>query len=183
VAGIVLFLALLRLAWAFVSSTSSFIAGSTAVKESLGSQKRLATLWFKVRARELGSADIEVIVEVEAKVVDLPVHAGELAKRICKSAYCSCQNGRMRTHSYTAHDALSPTFKLPTSISTFRQAAAALSSKSSQRPVRAGPLQRRIGGEVSRPLVFHFKIVWGSARVAIWTGERGVEFEKEDGGK
>jgi hypothetical protein len=35
-----------------------------------------------VRARELGSADIEVIVEVEAKVVDLPVHAGELAKRI-----------------------------------------------------------------------------------------------------
>jgi hypothetical protein len=52
--------------------------GSTAVKDSVGSQKKLAILWFEVRARELGSAVEEVEVEVEAKVVDLPVHAGEL---------------------------------------------------------------------------------------------------------
>jgi hypothetical protein len=70
-------------------------------------------------------------------------------------------------------------------MSTFRQVAAALSSKSSQRPVRAGPLQRRIGGEVVLwfLLGFHGIVVWGFARRAIWSGERGVECEKEEGGK
>jgi hypothetical protein len=56
------------------------LAGSTDVKESLGSQKRLAILWFRTRLRELGSGDGVVEVGVEAKVVDLPVHAGELCR-------------------------------------------------------------------------------------------------------
>jgi hypothetical protein len=50
------------------------------VKDSVGSQKRLAILWFRTRLRELGSGDGVVEVGVEAKVVDLPVHAGELCR-------------------------------------------------------------------------------------------------------
>jgi hypothetical protein len=70
-------------------------------------------------------------------------------------------------------------------MSTFRHVAAALSSDSSQRPVRAGPLQRRIGGEVVLwfLLGFHGIVVWGFVRRASWSGERGWEFEKYEGGK
>jgi hypothetical protein len=64
-----------------VLASLASLTGSAVVKDSVGSQKRLAILWFRVRARELGSAvgDVEVGFEIdEAKVVDLPVHAGEL---------------------------------------------------------------------------------------------------------
>jgi hypothetical protein len=160
------------------------LAGSAVVKDSVGSQKRLAILWFSVRARELGSAggEVEVGVEVEAKVVDLPVHAGELVLMLVGHHHLRFfllgeDAGKCETHSYTAQEALLPTFKLPTSISTFRHVAAAVSSKSSQRPVREGPLQRRIGGEVVLLFLlgFHGIVVWGFARRASWSGERRVE--------
>jgi hypothetical protein len=79
--GTLFWLSMLVLAlYASLLAVLASLAGSAVVKDSVGSQKRLAILWFSVRARELGSAggEVEVGVEVEAKVVDLPVHAGEL---------------------------------------------------------------------------------------------------------